>query len=354
MADDRISQARWIAVMAITGLCVYLCWLMMEPFLFAIMWAIVLKIVFNPVHNWLLARIRRPALTAIVSVLVVTAVGVLPLALIGTALAFQLTSLGGTAQDLVKSLLQDPGKNVIVQKGLEIVRRYVDLDKMLAAENIQSVLGSISQPILQGTLRFLGGALGVIVSIFLVLFILFYLFRDGDRFRDQLLEVLPLERKRAEELLARTRSVISASVNGVLVIAALQGALGGLMFWILGLPSPVVWGVVMALLAMLPMGGTGIIWFPAALILIFTGHWIKGVVLLAFGALIIGTVDNLLRPRLVGGKTGMHDLTVFFSVLGGMKVFGMVGFLLGPVMLAITFSLLSLYRQDPGGESQGR
>lgn len=353
MADDRISQARWIAVMAITGLCVYLCWLMMEPFLFAIMWAIVLKIVFNPVHNWLLARIRRPALTAIVSVLVVTAVGVLPLALIGTALAFQLTSLGGTAQDLVKSLLQDPGKNVIVQKGLEIVRRYVDLDKMLAAENIQSVLSSISQPILQGTLRFLGGALGVIANTFLVLFILFYLFRDGDRFRDQLLEVLPLERKRAEELLARTRSVISASVNGVLVIAALQGALGGLMFWILGLPSPVVWGVVMALLAMLPMGGTGIIWFPAALILIFTGHWIKGVILLAFGALIIGTVDNLLRPRLVGGKTGMHDLTVFFSVLGGMKVFGMVGFLLGPVMLAITFSLLSLYRQEPGGESQG-
>ncbi len=353
MADDRITQARWIAVMIITGLCVYLCWQMMEPFLFAIMWAVVLKIVFNPVHTWLLARIRRPAIAAVISVLVVTAAGVLPLALIGTALAFQLASLGGATQDLIKSLLQDPGKSLVLQKGLEVARRYVDVDKMLAAENIQSVLGSISQPILQGTLRFLGGALGVIANIFLELFILFYLFRDGDKFKDQFLSVLPLERKRSEELLARTRNVISASVNGVLVIAALQGALGGLMFWILGLPSPLVWGVVMSLLAMLPVGGSGIIWFPAALFLIFTGHWIKGVILIAFGALIIGTVDNLLRPRLVGGKTGMHDLTVFFAVLGGMKVFGMVGFLLGPVVLAVTFSLLSIYREETPKEAAG-
>lgn len=351
MPDDRITQARWIAVLIITGFCIYLCWQMMEPFLFSIMWAVVLKIVFNPVHAWLLARIRRPALTAVVSVLVVTAAGVLPLALIGTALAFQLASLGGTAQDLVKSLLQDPGKSLVLQKALEFARRYVDVDQILAAENIQSVLGSISQPILQGTLRFLGGALGMVANIFLVLFILFYFFRDGDKFRGQFLSVLPLERKRAEELLARTRSIISASVNGVLVIAALQGALGGLMFWILGLPSPLVWGVVMALLAMLPVGGTGIIWFPAALILIFSGHWVKGVILLAFGGLIIGTVDNILRPRLVGGKTGMHDLTIFFSVLGGLKVFGMVGFLLGPVVLAVTFSLLSIYREDRNGES---
>ena len=140
----------------------------------------------------------------------------------------------------------------------------------------------------------------MVANIFLVLFVSFYLFRDGETIVAKLVNALPLERKRAEDLVAKTRTIISASVNGVLVIAALQGALGGLMFWILGLPSPLVWGVVMSVLAMLPVGGTGIIWLPAALILIFTGHWIKGVILLVFGALIISTVDNILRPRLVG------------------------------------------------------
>lgn len=350
MAEDRITQARWIAVMALTGLCVYLCWLMMEPFLYALMWAAVLKIMFNPVHSWLLARTRRPGLAALLSVLVVMAVGIIPLTLVGVALVYQLAGMGEIAQNLAKSLLTNPEKNVTLQRALEFARRYVDVDQYLTAGSIKSMLSSMSQPVLKGTLRFLGGALGLVANIFLVLFISFYLFRDGEKILPKFVNALPLEKKRAEELIARTRTIIAASVNGVLVIAALQGALGGLMFWILGLPSPLVWGVVMSLLAMLPVGGTAIIWLPAALILIFSGQWVKGVILIAFGALVIGTVDNILRPRLVGGKTGMHDLTIFFSVLGGLKVFGVVGFLLGPVMLAVTFSLLSIYRKE---ESEG-
>jgi predicted PurR-regulated permease PerM len=264
---------------------------------------------------------------------------------------YQLAGMGEVAQDLAKSLLTNPEKNITLQRALEFARRYVDVDQYLTPGSIKSMLSSMSQPVLKGTLRFLGGTLGVVGNIFLVLFISFYLFRDGEAIMRNLVNLFPLERRRAEDLIARTRTIISASVNGVLVIAALQGALGGLMFWILGLPSPLVWGVVMSVLAMLPVGGTGIIWLPAALILIFTGHWVKGVILIAFGALIIGTIDNILRPRLVGGKTGMHDLTIFFSVLGGLKVFGLVGFLLGPVMLAITFALLSIYRKEESEEA---
>jgi len=311
----------------------------------------VLKIMFNPVHGWLLARTRRPALAAGLSVLMVMAVGIIPLSLVGIALVYQLAGMGEVAQDLAKSLLTNPEKNVTLQRALEFARRYVDVDQYLTPGSIKSMLSSMSQPVLKGTLRFLGGTLGVVGNIFLVLFISFYLFRDGETIMRNLVNSLPLERKRAEDLIEKTRTIISASVNGVLVIAALQGALGGLMFWILGLPSPLVWGVVMSVLAMLPVGGSGIIWLPAALILIFTGHWVKGVILIAFGALIIGTIDNILRPRLVGGKTGMHDLTIFFSVLGGLKVFGLVGFLLGPVMLAITFALLSIYRKEEPEEA---
>jgi predicted PurR-regulated permease PerM len=184
-----------------------------------------------------------------------------------------------------------------------------------------------------------------VIEIFFVIFTMYYLFRDGNKIVSALPDVLPLERAQSEKIFARTREVISASVYGVLVIASIQGALGGLMFWILGLPSPLVWGVVMTLLSMIPMVGAFVIWVPAAIFLALSGCWVKAIILTAWGALVIGTVDNFLRPKLVGEKTKLHELFIFFSVLGGLKVFGILGIVLGPVVLAITLALLDVFRQ---------
>ena len=145
--------------------------------------------------------------------------------------------------------------------------------------------------------------------------------------------------------MARTRDVISASVNGVLVIPAIQGALGALAFFALGVPSALVWGVVMTFLSLIPMAGAFIVWVPAALFLVATGHLTKAIILAAWGALVIGTVDNFLRPKLVGEKTKLHELFIFFSVIGGLKVFGVLGIVLGPVVLAVTLALLDVFRQ---------
>jgi predicted PurR-regulated permease PerM len=158
-------------------------------------------------------------------------------------------------------------------------------------------------------------------------------------------EMLPLERSQSEEIFTRTRDVIDASLYGVLVIAMIQGALGGLAFWVLGLPSAIVWAVVMIFLSMIPMAGAFIVWVPAAIYLAATGHWVKALILVAWGVLVIGTIDNFLRPKLVGEKTRLHELFIFFSVLGGLKVFGVLGIVLGPVVLAITLALLDVFRQ---------
>ena len=134
--------------------------------------------------------------------------------------------------------------------------------------------------------------------------------------------MLPLERAQANEIFERTRDVIGASVYGVLVIATIQGMLGALAFWVLGLPSPLLWGVVMLFLSMIPMAGSFIVWVPAAIYLAVTGAWLKAVLLTVWGLLVIGTVDNFLRPKLVGERTHLHELLIFFSVLGGLQVFG--------------------------------
>jgi predicted PurR-regulated permease PerM len=173
---------------------------------------------------------------------------------------------------------------------------------------------------------------------------MYYLFRDGERIMRALPEMLPLERSQSEAIFARTRDVISASLYGVLVIAIIQGALGGLAFWALDLPSAIVWAVVMTFLSMIPMAGSFLVWVPAAIYLGITGHWGKALILVAWGTLVIGTVDNFLRPKLVGERTRLHELFIFFSVLGGLKVFGVLGIVLGPVVLAITLALLDVFR----------
>jgi predicted PurR-regulated permease PerM len=190
-----------------------------------------------------------------------------------------------------------------------------------------------------------GGALSTVVQVFLVVFTLFYLFRDGDAIRHALYDVLPLERRQSRAVIDRTQEVIAASVYGKLVIAVIQAGLGGFIFWVLGLTSPLLWGVVMFLLCMIPTAGAFLVWAPAAVLLAVSGAWGKGLLLTAWGALVIGTIDNLLGPRLVGKRARLHELLIFFSVLGGLSVFGVLGIVLGPVTVALTQALFGVVRQ---------
>jgi predicted PurR-regulated permease PerM len=151
--------------------------------------------------------------------------------------------------------------------------------------------------------------------------------------------------------MTRTREVIDASVYGVITIAIIQGTLGGLAFWVLGIRSAIIWAVVMTFLSMVPMLGAFIVWVPAAIYLAITGQVMKAVLLALWGTLVIGMIDNFLRPKLVGSRTRLHELLIFFAVLGGLNVFGVLGVVLGPVVLAVTLSLLDVYKA--AGKSTG-
>jgi predicted PurR-regulated permease PerM len=329
---------------------------MLQPFVEVVLWAVVLVIVFFPVHRRIRARVGSPGWSAMLSCLLVIIVILVPLTLLTFAIINELgnfaqmlqpkTDGSGGAAGAAAGLL-DPNSPYI-GPAVRWLGQYVDLSRLGSQEFIAERLKGVSGAIAARTLGFVGGAVGFIVEVFFVIFTMYYLFRDGERMRVAAYDMVPLNEESAREIFDRTGEVISASVYGVLVIAVIQGVLGGLAFWALGLPSALLWGVVMIFLSMIPMAGAFIVWVPAAIYLGLTGHWVSALILTVWGALVIGSIDNFLRPKLVGERTRLHELLVFFSVLGGLQVFGVLGLVLGPVIVAITIALLDVLRHADG------
>ncbi|MET0648643.1 MAG: AI-2E family transporter [Pyrinomonadaceae bacterium] len=359
MAEWDKSQSRllrWVGLMVATVVAVYLCWKMLQPFIEVVLWAVVLVIVFFPIHRRIQARVGSPGWSAVLSCLLVIFIILVPL----TLLTFAVVNEIGNFAQMLQPKQDGTGGAAGAAAGLfdpnspylgPVVRwvgQYYDVSKLASQEFIAERLKGVSGAIASRTLGFVGGAVGFIVEVFFVIFTMYYLFRDGERMRAAAYDMMPLSGPQAREILDRTGEVIGASVYGVLVIAVIQGVLGGLAFWLLGLPSPLLWGVVMIFLSMIPMLGAFIVWVPAAIYLALTGDWGKAIILAVWGALVIGSVDNFLRPKLVGERTRLHELLVFFSVLGGLQVFGVLGIVLGPVIVAITIALLDILRQVDG------
>ncbi|MET0625001.1 MAG: AI-2E family transporter [Pyrinomonadaceae bacterium] len=355
-AEPRGRQVRWLGLMAVTAVALYLCWTMLRPFVEVVLWAVVLVIVFFPVHRRIQARVGSPGWSAVLSCLLVIVVILVPLTLLTFAVVNEMADFaqmlqpksdgtGGAANAAVGLL--DPN-HPYLGPAVRWVSQYYDVSKLGSQEFIAERLKGVSGAIAARTLGFVGGFVGFVVEVFFVIFTMYYLFRDGERMRAAAYDMVPLSGNQAREIFDRTGEVISASVYGVLVIAVIQGVLGGLAFWLLGLPSPLLWGVVMIFLSMIPMLGAFIVWVPAAIYLGLTGHWVKALGLAVWGGLFIGSVDNFLRPKLVGERTRLHELLVFFSVLGGLQVFGVLGIVLGPVIVAITIALLDVLRHVDG------
>ena len=338
---DQVDQARWIAVLVVTAIGLYLCWLMLRPFMGVLAWAIVLVIVFYPVHKKIASRIGNRSLSALVSCVLVVLVFVLPLTMLVVAVIQELSKVvPNLPANLSELLSQQPA---ILGRLSQWMQARLGIDILGLQDFFIQQFRNLSDSLLGASFSLLGNIVTSIVKAFFVIFTMYYLFRDADKIVNKLPDALPLSREQSEALIFRTQQVVSASVYGVVTIAALQGLLAGLAYWILGIPSPVLWAVLTAFVCMIPIAGSFLVWVPLAIYLIATGHWTKAVLLIVWGALVISTIDNLLRPKLVGNQTKLHELFVFFSVLGGISVFGLLGIVLGPVVLAITLGLLETF-----------
>ena len=326
---------------------------MLRPFISVLAWAVVLVIVFYPVHQRLKSRIGRPSLSALVSCVLVVLLAVLPLTVLTMAAAEELSKAIPNLPAQISGLMH-PQTTVLGRVSGWVQGRF-GVDTLRTQQFLADQLQRSSQFLLGLSLSLVGNIASGIVKAFFVIFTMYYLFRDGDRIVSKLPAALPLERRQSEAIISRTREVVSASVYGIVVIASLQGLLGGIAFWVLGIPSPLLWAVLMTFVCMIPVLGSFLVWLPLALYLAATGHWTKAILLVIWGALVISTIDNFLRPKWMKNQTRLHELLVFFSVLGGISVFGLLGIILGPVILAITLGLLQTFRAhepvDPASDS---
>jgi len=308
------------------------------PFYEAVFWGVALAILFMPLHRRVLLRMRgKPNLAALATLVLCLVVVILPMTLISISLVQEATHVyerlrsgqldfGTYLQQVIAAL---PSWAVSLLDSLDLTS-VAALQHKLATVSVQAsqLIATRALNIGQNTLQF-------VVSFGVMLYLLFFLLRDGPALGARVRKAIPLDEKHKQDLSSKFITVIRATLKGNLMVAATQGMLGGFIFWALGIQGPVLWGVLMAFLSLLPAVGAGLIWGPVAIYFLATGAMWQAAVLTAFGVGVIGLVDNVLRPILVGKDTKMPDYVVLISTLGGMTLFGLNGFVIGPVIAAL-------------------
>ena len=322
-------------------------WVLSE-YSMAIFWGVAFAIVFAPFHKRVVARMpNKPTLAAILTLLLSLFVVILPLVLISLSLVKETsaiyerinsgnTSFGSYLQQIFDALpsWMTPWLEKLHLGTLEELQTKLSNIALQASKLAASKAVGLGQ-----------NTLGFVVGFGVMLYLMFFLLRDGKSLIERIWRATPLAPDHKRELAIKFATVIRATVKGNLAVAAAQGALGGLIFWILGIQGPVLWAVVMAFLSLLPAVGAGLVWGPVAIYFLATGDTTKGLVLAAYGTLVIGFVDNMLRPLLVGKDTKMPDYIVLISTLGGMAVFGLTGFVLGPAIAALFMATWAMFAE---------
>lgn len=326
---------------------------MIRGFLVTTLWAVVLTMIFNGLHNWVLKRVgeQRRNLAAMISVLLVFLFVIIPFVFLSIALVDQ----GVTLFEKVQSGEVDPSIVVnLVENRLpmigEMLGEYgISTDDL--RERLSNLAVEVSQFVANRAVVLGGSIVNTFVQFTLMLYLLFFFFKDGKVIMRKIIDTIPMGNVRERALFTRFAQVSKATLKGTVVVAIVQGSIGGALFALLGLPAALLWGVAMTLLALLPVGGSAIVWFPTAIILFAQGQPTKAIIIIIVGSLIIGLVDNLLRPLLVGRDTEMPDYLVLVSTLGGITYFGLSGFVIGPTIAALFITVWEMMGRDYGGKS---
>jgi predicted PurR-regulated permease PerM len=320
-----------------------------QPFLAPIAWAIILRFAFQPAHELLRQRLRnRPNLVALLATGVVTLAVAIPV----SAISSILTHEAAGAVDEVKQFLQAGGLERWAQQLRELAwiplwrwlspwldTTAIDLRGML----LRSLNTGVNVLVEQMTVG-AASLLVIALKFVLMLLTLFFVFRDGEAFYHWVRTILPFSPVQQERVFTRLGQTVNAVTYGIGITAAVQGLLAGLLYWILGVPFPAFWGLLTAIVAPIPIGGTGLVWAPAGVYLILAESLVRGVILLACGALVVSTLDNVLKAYLISGRTQLPPLILFFAILGGLRVYGVLGVFVGPLLLALVMDAVTLYR----------
>ncbi len=334
MKIEELERWTFLLILALVS-CLF--FFLLHPFFAPILWACIIAILFRPLQSWLEKKLGdHPNTTALITLTICIFLVVIPVLLLLTSFLQQGIALYQRigAGEIQPAQYIDRIREAFPTALSFLERAGVDITAL--RENATKAALTAGSFLTQNAVAVGVGTFNFLLKLALMLYVAFFLLRDGRILIEKLVYALPLGDERERLLFQNVATVARATVKGNLVVAIVQGALGGIIFWIIGLPAPLLWGVIMAILSLIPAVGASLIWLPAAIYLYAVGQWITSTVLIAYGILVIGMVDNILRPILVGRDTKLPDWMVLLSTLGGIGLFGINGFVLGP-MIAVLF-----------------
>lgn len=336
--SDRLTTVLSYGALLLLG---YLAMLIVGPFAIPLAWSAILAIFFYPLYEKLAKRISRTR-AALVCTFGVTLLLIVPVLLVLLYAAREAVDASARIRESINSGLPLVSFDLAesLRRRLPESLQQVDLLVPLrqGAERIGTSLASRFGALLKNTFAFL-------VNLLILLFALFFMFRDGEKLLRAVRHLLPFEREIQEEMLRESRDLIFASVAVAILIAAIQGFLGGLAFKLTGLSAPVFMGVLVGFFSIVPVVGSGLVWVPAALWLGLTGHWGKALVVLALSGGVASVADSLVRPLLLRNRTRLNDLLLFISILGGLDAFGLLGLVVGPTVIAAALAVFRVYAE---------
>ncbi len=304
------------------------------PFLNALIGAIVLTYIFYPVYYFILRYIKSEGVSSFITSLLIILLMISPFIFLGTAILNETTSFFYTVRDIN-----------IDQLGLDFINDYFGNDIDVGAF-VKDGLSKLSISLVQGASDFILNLPQKILVLFVMFILIFYLLIDGKKLTDRVKEALPLKRKFKEDIAKKFNDTVYATLYGVVLTAIIQGVIGMIGLWIFGVSNIFLWGFIMVILAMIPFVGAAFIWFPAAVIKLAAGDITNGVGLLLYGVLIVSTIDNIIRPKIIGSRAKIHPGLVLLGVLGGLKLFGLMGLIVGPLVLSIMTVFFDIYMSE--------
>ncbi|GAA5647058.1 MULTISPECIES: AI-2E family transporter [Vibrio] len=345
----KITSSHWVLVVALVAAGIA-CYLLVEPYINSIVMAFIISMLMIPIHNGLEARMpNHRNIAALISCVILTFIIVIPLLFVFAAIVqqgslFSQNLYAWVTGGGIQEIFQHPW----VVKGLSVINNYLPFDAIKPQEIAQKaaqLATSLGTNLVGISAKILGDATNFLMNFFLMLFVLFFLLRDREHIISSIRHILPLSRSQEDKLLDEIEQVSKSAVMGSFLTAIAQGLAGGIGMWLAGFPG-LFWGTMMGFASFIPVVGTALIWIPATAYLFLTGDTTWAIFLAVWSIAIVGSIDNLLRPLLMQGSAGMSTLLIFFSLLGGIHLFGLIGLIYGPLIFAITMVLFNIYDEE--------
>ena len=341
MNANRFYSVMLLAILTLLG---YLSYQIISPFLVPIAWAIVFSVVFYPIYAFISKYIKVKSIASSITVLIILVAIIAPITYMSFLLIGELEKFGDYTNSGGLEFVRDLFAKMKASPHFEKLSSLMGEGNMPTSDQVLDNIKKIGSLLAQNLSVRITNIISAAINFLFMIFTIFFLFIDGPGFLTKVKDYMPFNEEQKTRLATQMKDMIVSTVYGGVIVAIIQGILGGVGFYVIGIEAPVLWGIAMSVMSFVPLLGTLSIWGPASIYLLIQGDYLHGVGLILFGTFVISMVDNILKPLIIGSRTKMPTIVIFFSVLGGIQAFGIIGLIMGPLIMAVFVSVFEIFR----------